>query len=209
MIRNILTRAFSSKRVLITGAKGQVGRNLIPCLLKDVPPQNILATDLTSQEEIGSMFRGVPYRQLDATNPDQYQEISDQFQPNIIVNMASILSANGERNPKRTWDINTAALFNSISVSLKQEAILLHASTIAVFGGEKLMRDGTPDNHEKTPDTMYGCTKVASEVVGNYYRSKHGLDYRSLRYPAIISSEKFEAGGSLSYPQELFYGVNF
>lgn len=123
--------------------------------------------------------------------------------------MASILSANGEIDPKRTWDINIAGLFNSIEVSLARGATLFHASTIAVYGGENLKRDGTPDNHEKTPDTIYGCTKVASEVVGNYYRSKHGLDYRSLRYPAIISSEKFQAGGSLSYPQELFYGVNY
>lgn len=117
--------------------------------------------------------------------------MSHTFKPDIVVNMASILSANGEINPKRTWDINIAALFNSIEVSLELGATLFHASTIAVFGGPTLQRDGTPDDHDKTPDTIYGCTKVAGEVVGNYYRSKHGLDYRALRYPAIISSEKF------------------
>jgi threonine 3-dehydrogenase len=192
----------SFKRLLVTGALGQIGSELTPELREMYGKENVIASDL----RFLSTDEG-PFEILDVTDRKRLEEIVIEYDIEAIIHLAAILSASGELNPQLAWHVNMSGLFNVLEVarihSLKQ---VFNPSSIAVFGSST-PKDFTPQETMMNPTTIYGITKLAGEFLGNYYYNKFGLDVRGIRFPGVISNIAPPGGGTTDYAIEMFYDV--
>ncbi|QOD62340.1 NAD-dependent epimerase/dehydratase family protein [Polaribacter haliotis] len=187
-------------KILITGAGGQLGSVLTKELQQKFGEQNVIATDLFEKPNFIGHFE-----QLDATNYKAMEKIVTKNKITQIYHLAAILSAKGEENPLRTWDINMKSLFNVLEISrLNGVDKVFYPSSIAVFG-DKIERENTPQNPNLTPTTVYGISKSSGENWGNYYFEKYGLDVRSLRYPGVIGYQSLPGGGTTDYAVDIYH----
>jgi len=193
------------RRVLVTGALGQIGSELTPMLRDRHGRENVIAVDYRSPADAGSDEPG-PFELVDVTNRDRVREVVSSYDINTIYHMAAILSARGEADPRRAWEVNVEGLINVLDVAATRHARVFVPSSIAVFGPET-PRDAAPQEVALLPTTMYGVTKVSGELLGEYYVRRFGLDIRGLRYPGIISSETLPGGGTTDYAVEMFYAA--
>lgn len=191
------------KNILVIGAFGQIGSELTLSLRKDFGDNHVIASDINPRKD--SPLAAGPIVTLDARNREAIAEICKKFNIDTIINLAAILSANGEKNPMLAWDININALINTFEIAkdLKLDRVLV-PSSIAAFG-PTTPRVKTPQETILEPTTMYGITKVTGELLGNYYVNKYGVDIRGLRYPGIISHETLPGGGTTDYAVAIFY----
>jgi nucleoside-diphosphate-sugar epimerase len=191
------------KKILVTGASGQIGSELTPELRKKYGKENVLATDVKLPKK--KMLESGPFEFLDVLNRDVCREVIKGYDIKIIYHLAAILSAKGEKNPDLAWDINIDGLKNILEIS-RENSIekIFWPSSIAVFSSET-PRDNTPQLTVMRPKTVYGITKVAGELLCEYYFQRFGLDVRGVRYPGIISSETLPGGGTTDYAVEIFY----
>jgi nucleoside-diphosphate-sugar epimerase len=191
------------KQILVTGATGQIGSELIPELRKKYGRERIVAAGhaKTPNEEL---LLG-PFEVLDVTDKDAIERIVRKYGIDTVYHLAGILSASGERNPALAWRVNMNGLHNVLEISKAQDIDrIFWPSSIAVFGSGAPRRK-TPQETSLVPRTIYGVTKVAGELLCNYYFTRYGLDVRSIRYPGIISSETPPGGGTTDYAVEIFY----
>jgi nucleoside-diphosphate-sugar epimerase len=148
-----------------------------------------------------------PFEPLDVTDRDALEAVLDKYGVDAVFHLAALLSATGERNPPLCWDINMGGLCHILELGRRRDmARVVFPSSIAAFGPET-PRDHTPQETVLKPRTMYGITKVAGELLGDYYFRKYGLDCRGLRYPGIISAEAPPGGGTTDYAVEIFYAA--
>jgi nucleoside-diphosphate-sugar epimerase len=191
-------------KILIIGSAGQIGSELTMEMRKKYGNDNVIAGGRKTMPSKVVMESG-PFEVCDATDKDALIKAVKKYNIDIIINMAAILSATGEQNPALAWDVNINGLYNVLEVAreykLKQ---VLVPSSIAVFGPET-PRDNTPQETVLKPRTMYGVTKVAGELLGDYYVRRFGVDVRGLRYPGIISSETLPGGGTTDFAVAIFY----
>jgi len=125
----------------------------------------------------------------------------------VIYHLAAILSARGEKDPQLTWRVNTEGLYNVLEVAREHGVTrIFWPSSIAVFG-PKTPKDTAPQDTVLSPTTMYGVTKVAGELLCDYYHRRYGMDIRCLRFPGIISAETLPGGGTTDYAVEMFYAA--
>jgi threonine 3-dehydrogenase len=129
----------------------------------------------------------------------RYETIIRENKIDYIVHLAAILSALGERFPERAYDVNVTGFQNALNLAKEYKCVLYSPSSIAVLGGDKYPKINTPDDVILQPETIYGVTKVFNEHLGNYYHKKFGVDFRAIRYPGVISSEKYEFNGTTDY----------
>jgi nucleoside-diphosphate-sugar epimerase len=191
------------KRILITGACGQIGSELTPALRERYGSENVVATDIA--EPSPALRDSGPFEFVDVTRREALEAVVDRYGIDTIYHMAAILSAAGERNPHRAWDVNINGLYNVLEVARERGvAQVFCPSSIAAFGPET-PRDNTPQETVLRPTTMYGISKVTGELLGNYYFHRFGLDVRGIRYPGVISSETLPGGGTTDYAVEIFY----
>ncbi|MBU1707919.1 L-threonine 3-dehydrogenase [bacterium] len=192
------------KKILVTGAVGQIGSELTLALREHYGAENVIATGRKTKPSKELLDSG-PFHFIDVANPDSVEEIVQKYNIDSIVHMAAILSAVGEKNPQLCWDVNMNGLYNILEIALKHKMTrLIIPSSIAVFGkGTPL--DNTPQETVLKPTTMYGVTKVAGELLCDYYVQRFGLDVRGLRYPGIISAETLPGGGTTDYAVEIYY----
>ena len=180
-------------KVLITGAGGQVGTELIAELRRR--GHMVVGTDVAPRPAIVSS--DVPWHQLDVTDPSRVEYVFGDAVPDLVIHLAAILSSGGEKNPQLCYAINMTGTYNVLEACRKMEKAmprLLFTSTIAAFGPG--LPDPVPNEVSMRPTTMYGVTKVAGELLGEYYHAKYGLDFRCVRYPGLISAGTPGAGTS-------------
>ena len=192
------------RRILVIGAAGQIGSELVPFLRKKYGNDNVIATGRkTPLPDVIKNSGPVIY--LDALEKNRLSEVLYEYEIDTIYHMASILSATGEKIPQTAWDININGLINVLEAgrSYKVDKIIW-PSSIAAFG-PTTPRENTPNVTVLQPTTMYGITKVAGELLAEYYYKKYDLDVRSIRLPGIISSETLPGGGTTDYAVEIFY----
>lgn len=191
-------------KILIVGAVGQIGSELTMELRRIYGNENVIAsTRKTPPSE--KVAESGPFEFFDVVNRQDLYDVCKKYNVDCIVNMAAILSAVGEQNPMMAWDVNMNGLINVLEVAREMKmAQVLVPSSIAVFGpGTPL--DNAPQETVLKPTTMYGVTKVAGELIADYYVKKYGLDVRGLRYPGIISNETLPGGGTTDYAVAIYY----
>jgi len=191
-------------KILVTGACGQIGSELTMALRQKYGNENVVATGHKTKP--GPTLRDSgPFEFIDVTRRETVEEVVDRYNIDTIYHMAAILSAVGEQNPHLAWDVNINGLYNILEIARERELTRVFCpSSIAVFGPET-PRDNTPQETVLRPTTMYGITKVAGELLCDYYFRRFGLDVRGVRYPGIISSETLPGGGTTDYAVEIFY----
>jgi nucleoside-diphosphate-sugar epimerase len=192
------------EKILVVGAAGQIGSELILTLRNMYGNANVIGSGRKTAPSQAVLETG-PFEFFNAVNRDDLYNVCKKYDVNIIINMAAILSATGEQDPMLAWDVNMNGLLNVLEVAreMKMKQVLV-PSSIAVFGpGTPL--DRAPQETVLKPTTIYGLTKVAGELLGDYYVRRYGLDVRGLRYPGIISHETLPGGGTTDYAVAIYY----
>lgn len=191
--------------VLVVGAGGQIGTELVPHLQKVYGEDNIIAADLRPEvvDRLSKVSRAVS---LDALDVKRYADTVKQYKIDRIYNLVALLSATGEKNPLLAWNINMGALLNSLEIAKEHNCSVFTPSSIGAFGTETPHKD-TPQDTIMRPNTMYGVCKVSGELLSDYYYSRFGVDTRSVRFPGIISNGCLPGGGTTDYAVEVFYEI--
>lgn len=196
----------SSKKpkILVTGATGQIGSELVLELRKKYGGENVVAVG-HSRKPSDNLFSSGPYESIDVSDKTSIEKAVKKHSVDTIYHLAALLSATGEQNPQLAWTVNMNSLYYVLEIAREQKlAKIFWSSSIAVFG-PTAPRSNTPQDTILIPGTMYGVTKVAGELLCNYYFMKYAVDVRSVRYPGIISSETPPGGGTTDYAVEIFY----
>ncbi len=179
-------------KVVVTGAGGQVGQDLVARLR--ARGDEVYATDIDPRDRITG---DIPWAKLDVTDTDATRSALETIRPEVVFHLAAILSATGEKNPQLTYRVNQDGT-HSVLEAARHAGVrqVIYTSTIAVYGPDT--PDPTPDDVGLHPTTMYGVTKVAGELLGEYYFKKYGLDFRGVRFPGLISAS-LPGGGTSDY----------
>lgn len=199
-----MTESRMMRRILVTGAVGQIGSELTMELRRRYGAENVVAAGHRTKPSASLCDTG-PFEYVDVTQRQALEAVVDRHQIDTIYHMAAILSAVGEAKPLLAWDVNMNGLHNVLEVARERNLVRVFCpSSIAAFGPET-PRDNTPQETILRPTTMYGVTKVSGELLCNYYVRRFGVDVRGVRYPGIISSETLPGGGTTDYAVAIYY----
>lgn len=191
------------EKILVIGAGGQIGTELVFALIEKYGEANVIASDI--KETAPEALEGTNYVQLDVLNDGLLRKVVADNQINQVYLLAALLSATAEKNPQFAWKLNMESLFHVLE--LGKEGILkkiFWPSSIAVFG-PTTPADQTPQHTIMEPSTVYGISKQAGEQWCAYYHEKFGVDVRSIRYPGLISYKSLPGGGTTDYAVDIFY----
>ncbi len=191
-------------KILVTGSLGQVGSELVPALRRLYGPDQVVASDVRMMSREQLLRTEGPFEFLDCTNARQIQEMVRRYDIGTIFHLVALLSATGESRPQVAWDINMGSLYGVLEVARQNRCAVFFPSSIGAFG-PSTPRDLTPQDTLQRPTTMYGVTKVAGEMLCDYYHERFGVDARGVRFPGIISHGAPPGGGTTDYAVEIFY----
>lgn len=192
------------KRILVTGALGQIGSELVAKLREIYGNDAVVATDLRSSAH--EITRTGPFELLDVINDKAMYEIAKRYQVDTIIHLAALLSATAEEKPLLAWNLNMGGLMNALEVARELKCQFFTPSSIGAFG-PSTPKDNTPQDTIQRPNTMYGVNKVSGELLCDYYFHKYGLDTRGLRFPGLISYVTPPGGGTTDYAVEIYYAA--
>jgi nucleoside-diphosphate-sugar epimerase len=189
------------KRILVTGALGQIGSELVPALRESYGNENVVASDV----RVPRLDReDALFERVDCTHQGQIESAVRRRGIDTIFHLAALLSATSEDRPQVAWDVNMGGVYRVLEVARDNGCAVFVPSSIAAFGPGS-PRDGTPQDTVQRPTTIYGVTKVAGELLCDYYFRRFGVDTRGVRYPGIISHVAPPGGGTTDYAVDIFY----
>jgi threonine 3-dehydrogenase len=189
-------------KILVTGAVGQVGQELVPFLRQLKGKENVIASDMRAPPT--DMYEAGPFAYVDVLDSSAMAKLIVEENVDTVVHLAALLSAVGEKNPDLALKVNNVGTQNVFELAKIHALKVFCPSTIAVFGPSTPM-DNTPDDCILRPTTMYGLTKIHTELLGEYYHRKFGVDFRSIRYPGVISYKTMPGGGTTDYAVEIYH----
>lgn len=191
------------KRILVLGAGGQIGTDLVAELRHRHGVENVIATDL--KEDCPEALAGGPYFQLNAMDRDAIEKMVAGHNVGTVFHLVAMLSATAEQHPMKGWDLNMQTLFHCLELAREKKIEkLFWPSSIAVFG-PKSPQQNTPQHTVLEPTTVYGISKVAGESWCEYYHRQYGVDVRSVRYPGLISYKAAPGGGTTDYAVHIYH----
>lgn len=190
------------QRILVTGALGQIGSELVPALRARYGAEAVVASDVRMRPAAGD-GEG-PFEYLDCTKRERIAEVVHKHHIDTIYHLAALLSATAEEKPQVAWDVNMGSLYRVLEVARQDRCAVFFPSSIGAFG-PGTPPDQTPQDTIQRPTTMYGVTKVAGELLCDYYHQRFGVDTRGLRFPGLISYVAPPGGGTTDYAVEIFY----
>jgi nucleoside-diphosphate-sugar epimerase len=190
-------------RILVTGASGQIGSELVVSLRDRFGVDKVIASDIR-EPTAGSPLAEGPFHILDCTDPNALDRRVREHRTDTVFHLAAILSAVAEARPQDAYRVNLTGLFNVLETARTAECAVFVPSSIAAFG-PSTPPDPAPQDTIQRPTSMYGVTKVAGELLCDYYHSRYGLDVRGVRYPGLISWGTLPGGGTTDYAVEIFY----
>ena len=190
------------KRILVTGAFGLVGSDLVPVLQKKFGKANVIAL---GNKTIGKNFDGVLVKG-DVREKKTLEKIVKQYKIIEVYHLAGLLSVGGEKNPDLAWDVNINGLRNVLELARDYKLKVFWPSSIAAFG-PTTPKQKTPQHTVLEPTTIYGVTKLSGELLCQYYFLRWGVDVRSLRYPGLIGYQAPPGDGTTEYSVHIFYGL--
>ncbi len=190
--------------ILVIGAAGQIGSELVVELRKQYGSGQVFATDI--KQAPADVVEGGPFQILDVMDDKQLIHFIIRHKITQIYHLAAVLSGNAEKLPTQAWNINMESLMNILEVAKMVEEVkkVFWPSSIAVFG-PTTPRTNTPQLTIMEPVTVYGISKMAGERWCDYYFSRYGVDVRSIRYPGLISYKTEAGGGTTDYAVEIYY----
>ena len=191
------------KKVLITGARGQIGSELVPALRARLGTTNVVATDVRIEQDAE---RHGPFEYLDATDVHQIRDMVRKHDISVVYHLAALLSATAEQKPHVAWQLNMDGLYQVLEVARGYGCSVFFPSSIGAFG-PGTPRQATPQDTVQRPNTMYGVTKVAGELLCDYYHHRFGVDTRGVRFPGLISWTAPPGGGTTDYAVEIFHAA--
>lgn len=193
------------KKILVTGALGQIGAELTPKLVEKYGKENVVAVDIARPKADTQEYAN--FELADVLNREQLAWVIARYEVDTIYHLAAILSARGEKTPALAFQVNIIGLYNILELGREHNLDrIIFPSSIGVFGPET-PKEMTPNETILRPKTMYGITKVTGELLGNYYFDRYGLDVRGLRLPGVISYKVPPGGGTTDYAVEMFYAA--
>lgn len=192
-----------SEKVLVIGACGQLGTELVESLRNIYGEANVIASDIRKSDH--DVFKTGPFETLDVLDKSRLGELMGQHKPAQVYHLAALLSATAEAKPKLGWTLNMDGLFNVLDAAVDFNTGRVYwPSSIAVFGPHT-PADNTPQDCVMDPNTVYGISKLAGERYCEYYFNKRGVDVRSLRYPGLIGHKSDPGGGTTDYAVSIYH----
>ncbi|MCB0759906.1 MAG: NAD-dependent epimerase/dehydratase family protein [Flavobacteriales bacterium] len=194
----------ASGKILVIGAAGQIGVDLVLTLRKEFGDTNVVASDIRVPA-IPEIVDGGPFENLNILNDQDLLRVVEKHNIDTVYHLAAMLSATAEKNPDKAWDLNMTSLFYVLDLARAGKIKkIFWPSSIAVFGPTTPPID-TPQHTICEPTTVYGISKLAGEQWCSYYHQKFGVDVRSIRYPGLISYKSAPGGGTTDYAVEIFH----
>ena len=194
------------KNILVIGSTGQIGSELTMKLRRELPGGVTVAGYIPGAEPKGALLESGPAEKANVCDAGQIAAIVDKYDIDTIYNLAALLSATAERIPLKAWDIQMNGLLNILEIAREKHCAVFTPSSIGSFGPDT-PRDNTPQDTIQRPTSMYGVTKVATELLSDYYFHKYGVDTRSVRFPGLISYTTLPGGGTTDYAVEIYYAA--
>ena len=194
------------EKILVIGATGQIGSELTLELRKRYGNENVVAGYIKGSEPKGELKESGPAELADVTNSEQIESIVKKYEIDTIYNLAALLSVVAESKPRLAWEIGIDGLWNVLEIARIHNCAVFTPSSIGSFGMDTPAVK-TPQDTVQRPRTMYGVSKVATELLSDYYYTKYGVDTRSVRFPGIISNVTPPGGGTTDYAVDIYYSA--
>ncbi|MCH4895156.1 MAG: NAD-dependent epimerase/dehydratase family protein [Marinifilaceae bacterium] len=192
------------KNILVIGAGGQIGSELVPYLRNIYGTNNVVAADI-DRNKCKDLAEQGPFEEINALDGEGFTAVVKKHKIDTIYNLVALLSATGEKDPLLAWKINMGALTNSLNIAKDNGCAVFTPSSIGAFG-DNTPKDNTPqDTIQRSSSTIYGVCKVSGELLSDYYFNRFGVDTRSVRFPGIISYVQLPGGGTTDYAVEIYY----
>ena len=194
------------KNVLVIGSTGQIGSELTRELRKRYGNDSIVAGYIKGAEPKGELKESGPSAEADVTNPEMIADVVKKYNIDTIYNLAALLSVVAEKKPQLAWKIGIDGLWNILEVARENNCAVFTPSSIGSFG-LSTPHTLTPQDTVQRPGTIYGVSKVTTELLSDYYFKKYGVDTRSVRFPGLISYVTPPGGGTTDYAVDIYYAA--